>query len=230
MEGINSDASKTNNNNTGDGLNEETNDNTDQNDDDDDTENDNEDDKEDEKVKKKKEPPFTPEELENYKQSKFEELERTRKEVFALENIRNEDGEFDKVLRNGTVRISNAYVALTRTVRSEIRKFRQEYAKKVIDSGFVDLYIDIIKSTYSQGWYDEEGKKIENVYKPFSRSLITLLNFTDSSDDLANTLADKPGFLEFFHQVLLDYQGRRLGTIEPPLKVSRLKYSNIIVQ
>lgn len=178
-------------------------------------------------VEKKIKVPMTQAELDDFKQKKFIDLRTTANNVFALELYQNEDGEYDKIVRNACVRYFNSYRALKRTNLKEIVKYRLECAKILIDTKFVDLCSEIIAYTYAHGWQTDEGKKHELKYAPMSKSFVILLNYTDCSDELTVYLANKESFLELLKTILLDYQDRQLGTSEPPLKVI-LKFFSLI--
>ncbi|XP_053382962.1 uncharacterized protein LOC123539905 isoform X2 [Mercenaria mercenaria] len=161
---------------------------------------------------------MTDEEIAEFKQKTFDHLRSTANEVVALETRQAEGGEYVVKIRNSTIRFLQSYFALKRTVLEEISKFREEIAKIMIETKFFNLSCEIIMKTYKNGWQLEDGKQNDKKYIPLSNSMVTLLNFSDGSDELAVAMANEPGFVELIKQILDDTQQRHLGKVEPPLK------------
>ncbi|XP_053381903.1 uncharacterized protein LOC123539906 [Mercenaria mercenaria] len=171
---------------------------------------------------------MTVEEIAEFKQETFDNLRSTANEVVALQTRQAEGGEYAEKIRNSTRRFRQSYFALKRTVLEEIIKFRKEIAKIMIETKFFNLSCEIIMNTYKNGWQLEDGKQNDEKYIPLSNSMVTLLNFSDCSDEYDIAMANEPGFVELIKQILEDTQQRHLGRVESPLKQREeklMKYS-----
>lgn len=164
--------------------------------------------------------PMTQDELAEFKQKTFDYLSNTAEEMLALESYRNENGEYTVNIRNACLKFVQSYFALKRTDLEEVVKYRLEVAQILINTKFIDLISEIILYTYTNGWFLEDGKKNNKKFNPISYSLVTLLNYSDCSDDLTVAIANQPGLAEMFVTIINNAQRRHLGHEEPPLQVS----------
>lgn len=168
---------------------------------------------------KKIEELMSDEELTEFREKTFDYLRKTANEVLALENYQSENGEYVVKIRNATLRVMQSYFALKKTVLEEINKFRLDIANIIIETKFLNLIFELVENTYKSGWENEDGSDNDKKYIPLSNTMVTLLNFSDCSDNLAIAMANEPGFIELLKKIILDAQDRHLEKVEPKLKV-----------
>ncbi|KAL4217626.1 hypothetical protein ACF0H5_022368 [Mactra antiquata] len=162
--------------------------------------------------------PYTPEELANFKKEKLEELKTKLENALACDPRKEEEGMFVVKIRNAVLKVSQIYFALKRTTEEEIKIFRLDIAKLVVETKFIDLMHEIIEWTFQNGWHDGDTTKQSKKYLPLSHTLLSLQNFTDASEMLAIEIASRSKMLHEVTSKIVQYTDRHLGKVEPILK------------
>lgn len=158
---------------------------------------------------------MTPEEIAALREEKYKHLNDTVAEINTLPEI-YKDGYFVVKVRNACLRFCNAYFFLkqTRAVRrQDIVSFRQGVADTLVKTKFINILCEIVIKTYETGWYNSEGKLDEKKQVPLAHSMLTLLNYSDCSDAVAEEIAVYPGFLETLKKMQIDFRDRHLKDV-----------------
>lgn len=162
-------------------------------------------------VEKKK--TLTPEEIAAFREEKYKHLNDTVAEINTLPEI-YKDGYFVVKVRNACLRFCNSYFVLKQAGagnREDIVSFREGVADIMVKTKFINILCEVVIKTYETGWYNSEGKLDDKKQVPLANSMLSLLNYSDCSDAVAEEIAVYPGFLETLKKIQVDFRDSHLN-------------------
>ncbi|KAL3892326.1 hypothetical protein ACJMK2_004542 [Sinanodonta woodiana] len=148
---------------------------------------------------------LTEEEVKIRKDVIFKALNETIDSVKQIPGLRTEDGQWNADLLKGLRVFSASYFSI-KNIGSlpydVIQKYRREAGQRLSESKSTSVMCKVIMDGWKRGYRNEEGKTDAHQLEGLSKSLLTLLNYSDCTPEVTYDIAGEPDFLETITGIL----------------------------
>ncbi|KAL3892370.1 hypothetical protein ACJMK2_004581 [Sinanodonta woodiana] len=148
---------------------------------------------------------LTEEEVKIRKDVIFKALNETIDSVKQIPGLRTEDGQWNADLLKGLRVFSASYFSI-KNIGSlpydVIQKYRREAGQRLSESKSTSVMCKVIMDGWKRGYRTEEGKTDAHQLEGLSKSLLTLLNYSDCTPEVTYDIAGEPDFLETITGIL----------------------------
>ncbi|KAK3575914.1 hypothetical protein CHS0354_002555 [Potamilus streckersoni] len=148
---------------------------------------------------------LTEKEIKIRKENIFKALNEAIDSVKQIPGLRTEDGSWNGDLLKCLRIFLASYFSIKEIgplPYDAIQKYRCEAGQRLSESKSTSVMCKVIMDGWKRGYRNEEGKTDAHQLEGMSKSLLTLLNFSDCTPEVTYDIAGEPNFLETIKEIL----------------------------